>query len=234
LGTAANYAILAYSGITNASPATSVTGGVIGTQTATITGFNPPTATVDNANAAAARVAGQAAFTYFSGLTPTQTGLANLSNNNGGGGLGIYHAGVFSGGALDIPTTITLDAQGNPNALFVFISASTTVLHSGASILLVNGAQAANVVWVVGSSFTSTATSTMVGNILAYTSITLGGGILSGRALAVGGGNGAVTIPAATAITVPAGAGGTITAGDIVTFDTFLWRVCSAASSSTP
>ena len=221
LGTAANYAILAYSGITNASPATSVTGGVIGTQTATITGFNPPTATVDNANAAAARVAGQAAFTYFSGLTPTQTGLANLSNNNGGGGLGIYHAGVFSGGALDIPTTITLDAQGNPNALFVFISASTTVLHSGASILLVNGAQAANVVWVVGSSFTSTATSTMVGNILAYTSITLGGGILSGRALAVGGGNGAVTIPAATAITVPAGAGGTITAGDIVTFDTF-------------
>jgi hypothetical protein len=186
-----------------------------------ITGFNPPTATVDNGAAPQARTDGQAAFLYYSGLTPTQSGLANLSTNNGGGGVGVYRAGVFSGGALDIPTSITLDAQGNPNALFVFISASTTVLHSGASILLVNGAQAANVVWVVGSSFTSVATSTMVGNILAYASITLGGGILSGRALAVGGGNGAVSISAATAVTVPAGGGGAITAGDIVTFDVF-------------
>jgi hypothetical protein len=219
LGSSANYALLAYSGITNAAPATSITGGKIGSApTMSITGFNPPTATVDNTDAPAARTAGQAAYTYYSGLTPTQTGLANLSTNDGGGGVGVYHAGVFSGGALDIPTTITLDAQGDPNAIFVFIAASTVTLESGASILLVNGAQAANVVWCVGSSFTSVATSTMVGNILAYASITLGGGILTGRALAVGGGNGAVSISAATAVTVPSGSGA-ITAGDIVTFD---------------
>jgi len=208
LGSAANYALLAYSGITNADPSTSISGGVIGSAPImSITGFNPPTATVDNADAPAARTAGNAAFLYYSGLTPTQTGLADLSTNDGGGGVGVYHAGVFSGGALDMPTSITLDAQGDPNAVFVFISASTTVLESGASIILANGAQASNVVWVVGSSFTSIwngISSNMVGNILAYASITLGGGILDGRALAVGGGNGAVTIAVAEAVTVPA------------------------------
>jgi hypothetical protein len=208
LGSAANYALLAYSGITNASPSTSISNGVIGSAPImSITGFNPPAATVDNADAPAARLAGNAAFGYYSGLPPTQSGLADLSTNNGGGGVGVYHAGVFSGGALDIPTSITLDAQGNSDAVFVFISASTTKLESGASIILANGAQAANVVWVVGSSFTSIwngISSDMVGNILAYTSITLGGGTFSGRALAVGGGNGAVTISTAEAITVPA------------------------------
>jgi hypothetical protein len=209
LGLAASFAILAYSGITNASPSSTITGGDIGSfPTATYTGFNPPPATIANPSATSAgRSAGLAAYNYYSALTPTQTGLANLSTNNGGGGVGVYHAGVYKGGALDIPTSITLDAQGNPNAQFVFISASTTTLESGQSILLVNGAQAANVVWVVGSSFTSVATSTVNGNILAYASITLGGGTLNGRALAVGGGNGAVTISAATAITVPTGGG---------------------------
>src|SRR5208283_1838526 len=157
----------------------------------------------------------------YSGLTFTSLSgsSANLSVLGNGANASTYNAGNYSAGtSMDIPTSITLDAQGNPNAVFVFKAGSTITLESGASILLVNGAQAANVVWIVGSSFTSVATSTMVGNILANTSITLGGGILTGRALAVGGGNGAVTISAATAITVPSGAG-SIIAGDIVTFD---------------
>jgi len=212
LGSASEYAILAYAGITNTG-ASVVSGGNIGSAPTTgpEAGFTfVPPAAIDNASAGAARTAGNAAFTYYSGLTPTQTGLANLSTNNGGGGVGVYHAGVFSGGTLDIPTSITLDAQGNPNALFVFIAASTVTLESGASIILANGAQAANVVWVVGSSFTSVwngISSNMVGVILAYTSITLGGGTLNGRALAVGGGDGAVTIASATAITTTAGTG---------------------------
>jgi hypothetical protein len=64
---------------------------------------------------------------------------------------------------------------------------------------LINGATAANVVFVAGSSFTSVATSTMNGNILAAVSITLGGGVQNGRALA---NTGAVTIAAATNVTV--------------------------------
>ena len=223
LGVSANYAILAAAGITNAAPATSVTGGTIGSfPTTTITGFNPPTATVDNAGASAALTAALAAYTFYSGLTFTSLSgsSANLSVLGNGANASTYNAGNYSAGtSMDIPTTITLDAQGNPNAIFVFKAGSTVTLESGASILLVNGAQAANVVWIVGSSFTSVATSTMVGNILANTSITLGGGILTGRALAgIVTSSGAVSIPAATAITVPSGAG-TIIAGDIVTFD---------------
>jgi hypothetical protein len=215
LGSAANYALLAYSGITSTGTST-VTGGNIGsaptTGSETNFTFTPP-AMIDNANAGAARIAGNSAFTYYSSLTPTQTGLSNLSTNNGGGGVGVYRAGVFSGGALDIPTSITLDAQGNASALFVFISATTTTLESGASILLINNAQAENVIWVVGSSFTAASPSatTMVGNILAYTSITLNGGTLNGRALAVGGGDGAVTIAAPENITVPTALGGVVT-----------------------
>src|SRR5271154_1666581 len=52
LGLAASFAIIAYSGITNASPSSSITGGVIGSfPTATYTGFNPPAATIANASA---------------------------------------------------------------------------------------------------------------------------------------------------------------------------------------
>lgn len=223
LGTAANYAILAYSGITNTG-ASVITGGNIGSaptpgpQSGFV--FTSP-ATIDNANAGAARIAGNAAFAHYSSLSPTQTGLSNLSTNDGGGGAGVYHAGVFSGGALDIPTSITLDAQGDSSAVFIFISASTTILESGASVVLANGAQAANVVWVVGSSFTQIGNNnTMVGTILAYTSITLDGGTLNGRALAVGGGDGAVTIAAQENITATAGTG-SVQAGDVVVYDAF-------------
>jgi hypothetical protein len=88
----------------------------------------------------------------------------------------------------------------------VFYSTSSTVTQAIAgTITLVNGAVANNVIWVVGSSWTSIGPGAVtVGNILAYASVTLGGGTLNGRALAVGGGNGAVTIGAAEIVTAPA------------------------------
>lgn len=69
------------------------------------------------------------------------------------------------------------------------------------TITLANGAQAGNVYWVAGSSFTSVGPgSVTVGNILAHTSVTLGGGTLNGRALA---NTGAVSMSATEVITVP-------------------------------
>jgi hypothetical protein len=85
--------------------------------------------------------------------------------------------------------------------VFVFVAGSTINLASGQTIALVNGAQAANVVFVAGSAFTSVATSTVNGNILAVSGITLGGGTLNGRALVT---TGAVAIAGATAVTVSA------------------------------
>lgn len=209
LATAANYALLAYSGITGSGFDT-ITGGVIGSfPITTITGFNPPPATVDNADAAQARIDGQVAYIYYSGLSPTLSGLSNLSVSGNGANASTYTPGVYVGASsLNMPTSITLDAQGDTNAVFVFVAGSTIQLQVGASVLLVNGAQAANVVWCVGSSFTQFGTTgTMVGTILAYASITLDGGTLNGRALAVGGGNGAVTIATAEVVTVSSGSG---------------------------
>ena len=213
LGTAANYALLAYSGITNTG-ATVISGGNIGSSVvpATQSGMTlVPPAAIDNADAAAARIAGNSAFTYYTGLPVT---LALTTADIGSGGTqhsvgapnGTYYAGVYvSPSSIAISTPIILDAQGNPNATFVFYSTASTVTQAIAgTITLVNGALPQNVIWVVGSSWTSIGPGAItVGNILAYTSITLGGGSLNGRALAVGGGNGAVTIATAETVTVP-------------------------------
>ena len=214
LGSAANYAMLAYSGITNTGN-TVVTGGNIGSYpTTSISGFPPGTLTspavVDNTNAAAAQTALSAAIVYYQGLTPTLSGLTNLSTGGNGSTASTYTAGNYFGStSLTMPTGIILDAQGNSNAVFVFVAGST----------MVNGAQAANVVFVAGSAFTSVATSTVNGNILTVSGITLGGGTLNGRALTT---TGAVTISGATTATVSAGVsvGGEVVSGQNLSGET--------------
>jgi hypothetical protein len=211
LGTAAQYDILASASITNTG-ATTVAGGNLGLYPGTsVTGFPPgvvvPPATQQITTAAAQQAEADAltAYNYYSGLTFTSLGSAvNLSTSGNGSTAATYTAGNYSASSsMDIPTSITLDGQGNPNAIFVFKAGSTLTLESSASVLLINGAQAGNVYWVVGSSATTVATSTMVGTILAATSITLGGGALNGRALAGIVNSGSVTIAAATSITAP-------------------------------
>ena len=220
LKTAANYAILAYSAITGSTGAGStISGGNIGispNNATSVTNFPPSTLTApgifDYADAAAVQAQTDlaAAITAYEALTFVNLGSAvNMSVSGNGSTAATYLPGNYkSTSSLDIPTTITLDAQGNSNAIFVFYAtASTVTLESGASVLLVNGAKAENVYWIVGSSFTSVfaVTSNMVGNILAHTSITLGGGTLNGRALA---NTGAVTISTTEVITAPAFSGG--------------------------
>ena len=87
---------------------------------------------------------------------------------------------------------LVLDGQGNPNAVFIFQMASTFTMTSGLQVFLVNGANANNIFWQVGSSATLGSNTVLYGNILATTSITLvTGATVEGRALAY---NGAVTI----------------------------------------
>jgi type VI secretion system secreted protein VgrG len=88
--------------------------------------------------------------------------------------------------------TVTLDAQGDPNAVFVFQIGSTLTTASNASVSLVNGADAKNVYWQIGSSATLGTGTAFKGTMVAFASITLTNGTsLSGRALAR---NGAVTM----------------------------------------
>ncbi|MGA2180667.1 MAG: Ig-like domain-containing protein [Verrucomicrobiota bacterium] len=100
---------------------------------------------------------------------------------------------------------LTLDAQGDANAVFIFKMASTLTIGTGTSIVLSGGAQAKNVFWQVGSSATLGTTSIFEGNILAAVTITVNNGAaVEGRLFAgSGGGAGAVTVQSST-ITVPA------------------------------
>ena len=114
---------------------------------------------------------------------------------------GIYEASS----SLEVEGALTLDAQGNPDAVWIFQApASTLVTDVGSSVVLANGAQACNVFWQVGSSATLNTSSVFVGTILALSSITVQhGATIMGRALAR---NGAVTLDDDT-ITVPGCAG---------------------------
>jgi len=108
--------------------------------------------------------------------------------------------GVYcSGTTMDLTGTLTLDGNGDPNSTFVFQMG--TGLTTAGNVVLINGAQAKNVYWVVGSSATLGTASQFQGNILAYTSITLvTGSTITGRALAR---HGAVSLGTGSIITLP-------------------------------
>jgi hypothetical protein len=99
---------------------------------------------------------------------------------------------------------VTLDAQGDPNAIFIFQMGSTLTTGPGAQVVLINGAKANNIFWQVGSSATLGTTTMFEGNVLAAVSITVNNGaVIHGRLLAgVNNATGAVDMNAST-ITVP-------------------------------
>lgn len=95
---------------------------------------------------------------------------------------------------------LTLDAQGDPNAVFIFQIASTFTMTSGRQIILTGAANASNIFWQVGSSATIGTTAVFHGNILAAISVSiLTGATLDGRALASSG-----------AVTIDTGGGSTV------------------------
>jgi subtilisin family serine protease len=194
LGTAADYAVLAGSTVTSTGPTT--VGGDLGLSPGTsVTGFGPGlmnSGVQDVANSAALRAKSDLTTAYNAAATlaPATPVVASTL-----GGLTLT-PGVYSGGALDLTGTVTLDAQGNPNAVFVFQAASTLITASASQVKLVNGASPCNVYWQVGSSATLGTTTSFAGTILALTSITLNtGATVDGRMLAR---NGAVTMDSNT------------------------------------
>jgi hypothetical protein len=109
-------------------------------------------------------------------------------------------AGVYcSASTIGVTGTLVLDGGGDPNAVFVFQAGSG--LTGVGTISLVNGAQAKNVYWQVGSSAVIGTGSAWKGNIVAFSSITLNDNVtLIGRALAR---NAAVTLGTGDTITLP-------------------------------
>lgn len=99
---------------------------------------------------------------------------------------------------------VTLDAQGDPNAIFIFKMGSTLTTGAGAQVILAGGAKASNIFWQVGSSATLNTTTIFKGNILASVTITVNAGsAVEGRLLGGSNSAGSVTVNAST-VTVPA------------------------------
>jgi len=197
LGTASTYGILA------GSTVTCITGGTvnadIGISPGTaLVGFGPCVLTgtkhLGDAAAATAQNDLTTAYNTLAGLPcGTVVGTADIGGTT-------RAAGVYcSPSSISVTGNLTLDGGGNPNATFVFQAGST--LTTAGNVILINGAQAKNVYFQVGSSATLGVGSQWQGNILAFTSITLNDNVtLLGRALAR---NGAVTLGNNNTITLP-------------------------------
>ncbi|MCA1840963.1 MAG: ice-binding family protein [Actinomycetota bacterium] len=189
LGTAGSFAVLAGSGITNAG-ATVVKGDLGSHPNGAVTGFPPGTVqngTINPSYTAGAKDALVTAYNDAAGRTPVTTIATEL------GGQNLKH-GVYNSvdGTFQITGTLTLDAEGDPNAVWIFKTASTLITASNSNVVFVNGGSQCNIFWQVGSSATLGTNSTLRGNIFALASITLNtGASLFGRALAR---NAAVTL----------------------------------------
>src|SRR4051812_38337325 len=124
--------------------------------------------------------------TAFNDAAGRSTAPVTIAGDIGGQTLapGLYK----STSTLQITGNLTLDAQGDPNAVWIFQIASSFTTAGASQVILIGGGQAANVFWQVGSSATIGTTSSMKGTILALTSITLNtGASLQGRLLARNG-----------------------------------------------
>ncbi len=226
LGTATPFAVLAATAVTDV-PTSSITGDVglspaSGTNYAGLTqsevtgtiystdGTGPAGTANDPALLTDAQNDLTTAYVAAAGQTPTAT-FTTGDNQLGGQTLvpGVYAFGHAATANIS-GTPLTLNGEGDTNAVFVFQASSDLVTAANSVVQLENGAQACNVFWQVGSSATLASASTFVGTIMALTSATLDtGATVDGRVLVR---NGAVTLdantittPSTCAVTTPTG-----------------------------
>lgn len=189
LGSAASFAVLAGSTITNTGPTT--ISGDIGLHPGTaVTGFGSvtQTGTLHVADAVASGAKSALATAYDdaaarpSSIIATELGGQTLLP-------GVYSS---ASGTFGVTGALILDGQNDPSAVWIFQTASTLITAVGSSVAFINGGSYCNVFWKVGSSATIQAATQFKGTIMALSSITLvTGARVDGRALAR---NGAVTM----------------------------------------
>ncbi len=191
LNAAIEFAVLAGAGITITGP-TTISGDLGSYPTPTITGEE--NLTLNGVNHAGNAIAQQAqldltsAYLDAAGRTPTTTydPIFDL------GGLTLS-SGVYNNpSSFGLTGTLSLDAEGDPDAVWIFQAGSTLITASYSTVSLIGGAQANRVFWQVGSSATLGTGTDFAGSLLALQSITLNtGATVHGQLLAQ---NGAVTL----------------------------------------
>ena len=190
LGTTSTFGVLAGSSVANTG-ATTITGDLGVSPGSTVTGFPPGTVSGTIHTNDAAAIAAQTALTAaFNDVNARTASLITVAGDLGATTLspGLY----ASTSSLALSGTVTLNALGHSNAIFIIRTASTLTTAAGSHVVLTGGAKASNVIWLVGTSATLGANSDFQGIILADQSVTMNTGAhLVGSALAR---TGAVTL----------------------------------------
>jgi gliding motility-associated-like protein len=201
LGTAIDFAIFTSVGaLGNTGTLTNITGN-IGTNAGAITGFGPPNVVIgniENGNLVTAQclIDVQAAYNQIVAMTPTQIHAPAYGSGE------TLTAGIYNtGGAGSLAGTLTLDAEGNPDTLFIFQFGGAFATGALSTVNLINGASACNVYWVAEGAMSMAANTNMKGSVISNNgAIGMAVGVnLEGRMLTTGGAasiyDGIISIP---------------------------------------
>lgn len=194
LGAAAIFGVFAGIGSVTATPITYVNGDV-GSNSAGATGFDPlnVTGTIHPAPDAATGAAAADLTIAYNFLNATTTDINLLYPALFGNDLVLTpHVYNLAGAPTTLTGSVFLNAQGNPNAVFIIKMSGAFITSTLSRIVLINGAKAENVYWKIDGAVNIFANSFFNGNIVGAGAITLNtGDTLNGRALTI---NGAVAI----------------------------------------
>jgi LruC domain-containing protein len=182
LGLIANFTCYTTGGAVKNVGTSDITGD-IGSDLGIISGFGTPSVlngTIHNANL----ITAQAAIDLTAALAQLTATVTTDASHAPAFGSETLTPGVYAiGGAGSIAGTLTLDGEGDPNALFVFKIGGAFTTAAGATVVLINGAAPENIFWVATGAVAMAASTTISGNIIGNPgAVSLGlGGVLNGR-----------------------------------------------------
>ena len=207
LGTAAGFVLFSTVGAVGNAGISQLTGN-IGTNSGSSTGFGNVNGLMHDNDGASAQCAADLliAYNHLNSTIPGYFPAPLLGNGQ------ILNAGVYSiSGAATLNLDLTLNAQGDANAVFIFQIQGAFATNASSKIHLINGALACNVFWKVEGLVSMASGTTMRGTVIANNAaINMNtGDTLEGRALST---SGAVTVDGVLAYT-PVGCGSPVLTG---------------------
>ena len=224
-GSVADFIIFTGTGAVANTGVSTVTGNV-GSNAGAIAGFGSPSVlngVIESANAVTLQASLDlaAACVELQGLTATITDHSGVFGSIGGETI---FSGIYSiASAVSITGELTLDAEGDPDAMFIFKITGALNSVAGATVLLANGASSDNVFWIAVGAVGLGANTTMIGTAIAYPgAVSLGaGGSMDGRlyatvgAIATNSFEATIPVPASTDDVSSGNEGGLESNGDL-------------------